>query len=165
MAWPEGWKRQDIGSFPGATDGNQHVWIDQGLIKTFGAARVPVKVVSILLAAMEEEPDTAMWDAYVITWTEYERGWGQRPDGISLHETPDDADRYVEEYWKRVKAYNKSKGITGVPDEYSKPDGEPSPVLVGAKLLHEIRQETHGIRLSKVRYHELQADPLVFKKL
>lgn len=155
MSWPEGWQRQDIGKFPGATDGNQHVWIDDGQIKTYGAVNVPVKVISILLAVVQEEPESAMWEAHMIMWTESERGWGQRPDGVSLHENKKDAAQFVKEYWERERARNKSAGITGVPDEYSRPDDEGARVLVSTELLERIRESGNGIRLWQGAYHSL----------
>jgi len=54
------------------------------------------------------------------TWTESEAGWGQRPDGGSLHLSKDDYKSFVEDYWIREKASNPS-GVT--PAEYSRPDG------------------------------------------
>lgn len=54
--------------------------------------------------------------AYRIDWTEYERGWGQRPDGSTLHLTKEDADAYIKEYWDGMPDRS-----LGVPDEYSAP--------------------------------------------
>jgi len=33
--------------------------------------------------------------AYLVTHTEYERGWGRRPDGYSLHRTMAEAKAYI----------------------------------------------------------------------
>lgn len=55
-----------------------------------------------------------------ITWTEYERGWGQRPDGVSLHQSREHAAAFIERIWNIPVRENNSKGI--VPDEYSRPD-------------------------------------------
>lgn len=50
----------------------------------------------------------------IIEWTEYERGWGCRPDGCSIHADAQSAQSYVNaEYAKRDRNY--------VPDEYSNP--------------------------------------------
>jgi hypothetical protein len=52
---------------------------------------------------------------YVLTWTEYERGCGQRPDGISIHSSLDKAAEFVREDFADAPAF--------APDEYSQPDG------------------------------------------
>lgn len=39
-----------------------------------------------------------MSHAYLLSWTEHERGWGQRPDGYSLHESPEECQRYLKEH-------------------------------------------------------------------
>jgi len=36
---------------------------------------------------------------YAIKWTEYERGWGNRPDGISYHASKEDAENFIKTYW------------------------------------------------------------------
>jgi len=46
-------------------------------------------------------------------WNEFERGWGVRPDGCSLHKTESDRVKFIEEYWSRQPEE--------VPDEYSAP--------------------------------------------
>lgn len=61
--------------------------------------------------------------AYVIEWTEYERGWGQRPDGMSVHATVEDATAYLERTWH-------ARLQDPVPDEYSRPDSETPMVVV-----------------------------------
>ena len=57
--------------------------------------------------------------AYAMTWTEHERGWGQRPDGLSIH--PDEASFHT--YRKAHFERNHVPG-GGVPDEYTAPDFE-----------------------------------------
>ena len=34
---------------------------------------------------------------YKVHWTEYERGFGQRPDGTSFHKNLKDANKFIEE--------------------------------------------------------------------
>lgn len=46
-------------------------------------------------------------------WIESERGWGQRPDGYSLHASYAECQAYIAAYWQRQPDY--------VPDEYSRP--------------------------------------------
>lgn len=60
---------------------------------------------------------TKLVSAYYFSWTEYERGWGQRPDGVSLHASCESAEAYLKEF-------NSKKRNDGVPDEYSSPDFE-----------------------------------------
>lgn len=55
--------------------------------------------------------------AWVQQWTESERGWGQRPDGFTVHRTRADLLQYIADYWARMP--------DEAPDEYSRPDGKP----------------------------------------
>jgi hypothetical protein len=50
-------------------------------------------------------------------WTESECGCGTRPDGYSLHLNEDDRKAYIEAYWAQMP--------NQVPDEYSRPSGNP----------------------------------------
>jgi len=52
-------------------------------------------------------------------WTEYESGWGQRPDGISVHFNESQRQEYITEHreWQ-----HRTYGAT-VPDEYDAPAG------------------------------------------
>ena len=54
-----------------------------------------------------------------IDWTESEQGWGQRPDGTSLHANMEEANRYIEEFWKEEKERNPSGRV---PECYSRPE-------------------------------------------
>ncbi len=56
--------------------------------------------------------------AYRIPWTEYERGWGQRPDGATLHISLEEAQLYCDQITAKRDPKN-------VPDEYSSPDLNP----------------------------------------
>jgi len=51
-------------------------------------------------------------------WTEYERGWGSRPDGLSLHNSREDRKTFIDKYNKK---YNNAPVA---PDDYSVADGE-----------------------------------------
>ena len=48
-----------------------------------------------------------------VEWTEYERGWGQRPDGYTYHATMGIAQKYIDDYWATMP--------DEAPDEYSRP--------------------------------------------
>ncbi len=71
-------------------------------------------------------------------WLESERGWGQRPDGYSLHLTESDRQRYVTEYWGRMP--------DEVPDEYSRPDGSPVRIDVDELLYAQVKASKNGLR-------------------
>ena len=73
------------------------------------------------------------------TWTESERGWGCRPDGFSLHASVEDMEQFNKEYWDR-----QPKGPA--PDEYSRPDENPTEVSVGLKTFKEVKASKNGIR-------------------
>lgn len=75
-------------------------------------------------------------------WTETERGWGQRPDGISLHFNQEDRDQYIKDYWER-----QPDRINGrAPDEYTFPDGDCVRVEVLDVLFTEVMQSEFGKR-------------------
>lgn len=74
------------------------------------------------------------------TWTESERGWGQRPDGYSLHLSVGDMEQFNKEYWD-----SQPKTAT-VPDEYSRPDVNPKEISVGYTTYKELKASKHGIR-------------------
>ena len=48
-----------------------------------------------------------------VDWTEHERGWGQRPDGHTLHFSRELADAYIRRYWAQMPKE--------APDDYSRP--------------------------------------------
>jgi hypothetical protein len=95
---------------------------------------------------------------WMFTWTEYERGWGQRPDGCSIHASESDAKEFLEEYW--------AKEPKTAPDEYSKQDSDtPTEIIIHASnkfykhLMSNCRKDgfTNGIFLSQGELHELRA--------
>ena len=55
-------------------------------------------------------------------WWESERGWGERPNGYSLHLSVEDCEQFIKEYWDSMPNY--------VPDEYSRPYGDPKVRMV-----------------------------------
>jgi len=57
-------------------------------------------------------------------WVEHERGWGQRPDGHTIHLTKEDLKSYVGGY---VETHHTD---AEAPDEYSAPKGGPKLVKV-----------------------------------
>lgn len=71
-------------------------------------------------------------------WLESERGWGVRPDGYSLHRTKTDLEAFVRDYWSRMP--------DEVPDEYSRPCGDPYLVDVDESTYTQVLGSKHGIR-------------------
>ena len=74
-----------------------------------------------------------------LEWEESERGWGIRPDGCSLHLTEKDAENFEREYWSRMP--------DEVPEEYSRPAGNPVNAYVSKKLYDKIKATKNGLRL------------------
>ena len=70
-------------------------------------------------------------------WLESERGWGIRPDGYTLHMSVEDRKAFVSDYW--------SKMPDQVPDEYSRPCGEPNWVEVDKQVYTEVKDSEFGI--------------------
>lgn len=58
-----------------------------------------------------------IYAVYAIDWTEFERGWGQRPDGTTLYKNKSEAESHLKEDAE-------SKKGTDVPECYSSP-GKP----------------------------------------
>ncbi len=79
-----------------------------------------------------------MDEIVLLSWEESERGWGQRPDGCSLHLSAADCDSYVKNYWARMP--------DDVPHEYMRPAGEPVKALVQNSLYDKIRSSGIGMR-------------------
>ena len=89
---------------------------------------------------------------YCQQWIEYERGWGQRKDGVSLHTTPKIHKKYLKD---ELKGRDKPGPI---PDEYSNPEGDVVPVRV-TKLMHEYMRRNGGsVRLWKGQVKFLEND-------
>ena len=58
--------------------------------------------------------DDQTFRAYAVNWTEHERGWGSRPDGHTLHSTPEVAQAYI-------ASVTAGRDYSRVPDDYSAP--------------------------------------------
>jgi hypothetical protein len=72
-------------------------------------------------------------------WIESERGFGQRPDGCSLHQTSDDLDQYCEDYWAKMPDV--------APLEYSKQDGPTRIITISEELWERLIKSKNGIRI------------------
>jgi len=75
---------------------------------------------------LREELERRMQPRLVIAqnWLERERGWGNRPDGHTLHLTKEDHKAYVDGY---VATHHTAPTA---PDEYTAPEGKPRLVKV-----------------------------------
>lgn len=73
-----------------------------------------------------------------IDWIESERGWGQRPDGYSLHLNVEDCERYVDNAM-RCQAQGLPAGQ--VPDEYSATVGRPYLVDVDDETFNSLLRQ------------------------
>lgn len=82
------------------------------------------------------KPDDTLYDVIACDWTEYERGWGQRPDGTTLHLNMEEYTKYIKEHERLEKL--RYKGV--VPDEYTSPDG-PRTVKVSATIYKRCQLE------------------------
>lgn len=72
-------------------------------------------------------------------WEESERDWGQRPDGYSLHLSSEHRQSFIESYWATMP--------DAVPDEYSRPDGDPVEVEVDDETYAQVKESTTGVRV------------------
>jgi len=98
-----------------------------------------------------------MKTAFLETWTETERGWGQRDDGCSIHLTKEDYEKYVKEYWAGMPKE--------VPDEYERPDGNLREVVVSEKIFKKLKKlKSNGFRYWKSEFRELkEKNEILFK--
>lgn len=77
-------------------------------------------------------------------WEESERGWGVRPDGYSIHPNQAALNRYIKAYWKAMP--------DGVPDEYSRPSGEPYEAEVDENDPRFDLKGGYGLRIHDNKY-------------
>lgn len=82
----------------------------------------------------------AIFALYGIEWEESERGWGVRPDGFSFHRTPEEAKKYIKDYWDK-----QPKGEA--PDEYSRPSSETPRLIEVSEGLHDYVMENGSVWL------------------
>ena len=68
---------------------------------------------------------------YEVEWTEFERGWGQRPDGVSYHISLEEAETYIKKSWNPTGP---------VPDCYSQPS-KPKLTEVNEELYKLVQKE------------------------
>lgn len=80
--------------------------------------------------------------AYMLEWNESERGWGIRPDGISLHPSREACRTYLAEFGKRRNANIE------VPDCYDYPTSNtPKLVEVKDEVIEMFKDSPDGVRM------------------
>lgn len=87
-----------------------------------------------------------MKEVIIQEWTESERGWGTRPDGCTIHKTISDRHEFVKKYW--------SKMPKEIPDEYSRPEGEPREVVISDELYKNFEGVKFGFWLTQNDFRE-----------
>lgn len=70
-------------------------------------------------------------------WEESERSWGTRPDGFTMHLTKEHRDSFVQKHWDRMP--------DKVPDEYSRPAGEPYEAYVDNATYEAVKASGDGM--------------------
>ena len=94
---------------------------------------------------MSEKP--SLHFAICQLWTEYERGWGSRPDGCSLHLGEGDRKQFCKKYWGVMPK--------NAPDEYSAENGKPFVAVVNTELYGRLvaSKEEQGIWVLASQMH------------
>ena len=87
---------------------------------------------------------------YIVEWEESERGWGCRPDGCSVHSSQEEALRYINECNSRLPKDH-------VPDEYSRPIGDPIGVRIPNEL-YELLKKNGSIRYWRSNCMQMTTD-------
>lgn len=87
----------------------------------------------------------------VMEWEESERGWGTRPDGYSIHISPEAYETWLAAYWARMPKET--------PDEYERPALR-QPISLTLPSEHPVVQGLMAGRTRIYRHDELHA-PLV----
>lgn len=90
------------------------------------------------IEVLPEKEKTHVKQVYRLDWEESEKGWGERPDGYSLHLTNEDVKEFVKEYWNTMP--------DEVPEEYSRPFGSPYVINVDNTTYETIKTSRNGIR-------------------
>lgn len=81
-------------------------------------------------------------------WEESERGWGNRPDGCSLHLDSQSRDTYVNDIYK-------NRTENDIPDEYDRVIGEPIETFISDVMYSRVKLKTN------VRIHEHELNNLM----
>ncbi len=87
-------------------------------------------------------------------WIESEAGFGQRPDGCSLHQTSDDLAMFLQDYWDSMPDRDNP------PTEYSRPEGISQVMVIPDELYARLTESKNGIRLWQHEFQKLMNSPL-----
>ena len=87
---------------------------------------------------MKNQIETGANIAICQRWVEHEHGWGNRPDGFSLHLSVEGLLRYIKDYWDSMPKK--------MPAEFSAPAGTPYEVGVGDGVVEELKLAGDGLR-------------------
>lgn len=71
------------------------------------------------------------------SWTEFERGWGQKPWSHTLHLTKDDMEQFNAAYWSTMP--------DAVQDWYIAPDKNPRSVEVSEELYQKLLSQAQDL--------------------
>lgn len=82
------------------------------------------------------------WLVWAQNWEETERGWGCRPDGYSLHRTKEGPEVLLKEMRDREQ---QGQATGYVPDEYTRPCGDPFEVIITDQATISLIQETPNL--------------------
>ncbi len=104
------------------------------------------------LDLLEEEDEDDDLEKIVVleTWTESETGWGQRPDGASIHLNKEDYKKFVQEYWDGMP--------DETPHEYSRPNDNLNTVRISSDLHKKLKDSSCGIRLWRREFNKLKEE-------
>ena len=86
-------------------------------------------------------------------WEESERGWGVRPDGVSLHVDEKAHAEFVKKFWEREKSLNEGGGV---PDCYSREAGRPVPLSIPESLFKKVKKAGTGMWITDAEYRTLR---------
>jgi len=82
-------------------------------------------------------------------WYEYERGWGAKSEGFTLHINVKDLQTYIKNHLDKLpKLY--------VPNVYLRPEGLPFYVRVSETHYKEVRKNRPGVFTDKIRGRKLK---------
>jgi len=91
-------------------------------------------------------------------WEESERGWGQRPDGYSLHLTEKQAETYSKNKTGDAHKRYVEAGGTGVPEVYWRPCGQPYEVGVDKETYDKVSEACQSRRMPGLREYDSAPD-------
>lgn len=90
---------------------------------------------------MAEKQKSELEEIIYVSWEESEAGWGERPDGCSLHLTKDDFSSFLKDYWNKMP--------DNAPHEYSRPAGNPVVAYSKPELYERIKNEKKSLRIGR----------------